>query len=211
MKKICIALFVVIIFLISLSYIISYLCIKQRNENISKENLNLAYKAIDNNSNEGIINSVKNKWVSITQNNESEEIDNSIKIEGEIIGILYIPAIEIEAPIKEGTSQEIMHTSIGHFTESNIWDGNVSLASHNGGTSAHYFENIYKLNKGDTIEYKTNMGVKKYEVEKMTRIKSTDWSLVNGNDGKINTITLVTCINGMPDYRLCVRANEVEY
>ena len=35
--------------------------------------------------------------------------------------------------------------------------------------------------------------------------------MVNGTDGEINTITLVTCINGMPDYRLCVRANEVEY
>ena len=62
-----------------------------------------------------------------------------------VLGVLEIPTLNIKAPIQDGTSQEIMKTSIGHFTESDYWNGNVSFASHNGGTNAHFFENIKSL------------------------------------------------------------------
>ena len=65
------------------------------------------------------------------------------KSENDIIGILYIEKLDIEAPVKEGTTQEVMKTSVGHFSESDFWNGNVSLASHNSGTSMHYFQNIH--------------------------------------------------------------------
>ena len=56
---------------------------------------------------------------------------------------------------------------------------------------------------------------KKYKVQKMYKISSYDWSSVigvvntkNTEDNK-NTITLITCINGMPNYRLCLKGVEI--
>lgn len=105
-----------------------------------------------------------------------------------------------------------MKTSIGHFKESNYWDGNVSFASHNGGTNAHYFKKIHLLNKDDEIIYISKLGTRTYKVQEIKKINSTDWSMVNGVENtkieKENTVTLITCINGVDNYRLCVRGVE---
>ena len=133
--------------------------------------------------------------------------------ENDVIGILVIPKLQVEAPVKEGTSQEIMKTSVGHFIESDYWNGNVSFASHNSGTSMHFFENINMLDINDEIEYITEYGERKYKVKSIDIIEDTDWSMVVKNNEKSenreNTITLITCINGQPNYRLCVRGVEI--
>ena len=142
----------------------------------------------------------------------TQDLDNvSIeKTENDILGILYIGKLDVEAPVKEGTTQEIMKTSVGHFSESDYWNGNVSLASHNSGTSMHYFKDIHKLQVNDEIKYKTELGEKIYKVQTVEKIKDTDWSkVVRNSQNSENTITLITCINGQPDYRLCVRGIEV--
>lgn len=155
------------------------------------------------------------------EQNANDYITEKEKIISEdgMIGVLIIPKINIEAPIKEGTSQSVMHTCVGHFVESDYWNGNVSLASHNSGTSAHYFEKLNTLNENDTIQYITKLGIKNYKVTTIKKIESTDWSMVtkiyNKNENKKNTkntkntITLITCINGLPNYRLCVRGEEI--
>ena len=133
----------------------------------------------------------------------------NVVLENDIIGILKIPKLSVEAPIKDGTSQEVIRTSIGHFVESDYWNGNVALASHNSGTNAHYFEKINELNTDDEIEYMTKCGTRKYKVKSIQKIESTDWSMVEKNENQENTITLITCISGKPNYRLCVRGVEI--
>lgn len=44
---------------------------------------------------------------------------------------IEIPSINLEAPIREGTSQDILYNSVGHFENTNLFDGNVGLAAHN--------------------------------------------------------------------------------
>lgn len=154
----------------------------------------------------------------ITKENFQDEIKeehqndkNVINFENGIIGVLVIPKLNIEAPIKDGTSQEVLKTSVGHFTESNYWNGNVSFASHNGGVNAHFFEKINQLNENDEIEYLTKLGRKKYKVNKVIKIDSTDWTEIYKTDkNNKNTITLITCINGYPHKRLCVKGEEIK-
>lgn len=160
----------------------------------SKQILERTYQLIDDSNN--------------VEKSENTIIDN-IVMDDNMIGVLIIPKLDIEAPIKDGTTQEVMKTCIGHFIESDYWDGNVSLASHNGGINAHYFEKINTLGINDEIEYITRIGTKKYKVEKVFRISSNDWSEVVSNQENNNTITLITCINGLPNYRLCVKGIEV--
>ena len=66
------------------------------------------------------------------------------------------------------------------------------------------------LSVNDEIDYITKLGTKKYKVQEVKQIESTDWSLVVSNEESgTNTITLITCINGKPNYRLCVRGAEI--
>lgn len=44
---------------------------------------------------------------------------------------IEIPTINLVAPIKQGTSQEVMLNYVGHFEETSMWKGNVGLAAHN--------------------------------------------------------------------------------
>lgn len=164
----------------------------KRNKEQSELILKTAYEIVDKkDDDEGI------------QDLDKESIQKS---ENDILGILYIEKLNIEAPVKEGTTQDVMKTSVGHFTESDFWNGNISLASHNSGTSMHYFKDIHKLQVNDEIKYKTELGERTYKVQTIEKIKDTDWSkVVKNNKNSENTITLITCINGQPDYRLCVR------
>lgn len=150
----------------------------------------------------------------IIQNWINEE--ENIIAEGEIvetfsdnaIGKLKIPILNIDAEIAEGTSLEVLSNYIGHFENSGLWDGNVALASHNRGQNvAHYFENINKLQEGDLIVYITRWGERKYIVKSITKIKETDWSVVDDSDN--NMITLITCVKNDKDKRLCVKAVEI--
>lgn len=129
--------------------------------------------------------------------------------ESETIGTLYIPAIDMKASIKEGTSKEILAEYIGHFPSSSVWDGNVALASHNRGENiVHYFEKINELEDDDVIIYTTMLGERKYYVSEVKEIENSDWNDIRKNDNESNRITLITCITGKPDKRLCVIAYE---
>ncbi len=201
MRKIAIAILISALLLGSICFIEFNICnlLYKKNKYDSEEILKIAHNLVDNQN--------------IADEKESINNDTNInKLDNEVIGILYIEKLDIEAPIKEGTTQEVMKTSIGHFSESDFWNGNVSLASHNSGTSMHYFQNIHTLNINDQIKYKTQLGEKVYKVQSIDKIKDTDWSKVmknTSNENQENTITLITCINGQPDYRLCVRGVEI--
>ena len=127
-----------------------------------------------------------------------------------VLGTIKIPKIELEAKIKEGTDSSVLAEYVGHFTNSNIWDGNIALAAHNrGSTVKHYFEKINQLVNGDTIIYNANLlGERSYKVTTIKEIENTDWSVTEKNANDKNTITLITCITNHPEKRLCVIAEE---
>lgn len=149
----------------------------------------------------------------IEQNNVKEiAIENTItsdeKKENQgVVWQLMIPKIDLIAPITEGTEQATLSKTIGHFTETSNWDGNVGLASHNRGNRANFFENIKSLVKNDLIIYQKGDNAKHYQVETVTVIQDNDWSYLQPTTD--NRITLITCIKNQPNYRLCIQALEV--
>lgn len=145
-------------------------------------------------------NNEQNKRVNIIQETE-EKLNNTI-------GILEIEKINLIAPVQEGTTSEILKYSVGHFVESDEWDGNIALASHNRGSYAKYFKDIDTLTNGDKIIYKTVYGERKYQVYEKEKIQETNWTKIMENKNE-NTITLITCITNEREYRLCVKAVEV--
>lgn len=133
----------------------------------------------------------------------------------ELVGIQYkannwrikIPKLNLDAPIIEGTTSDILRRGVGHFSGSSMWSGNVCLAAHNRGYRCSFFQEIKNLEIGDVIIYETQFGTKKYEVQRNRIIKETDWTdIQNTNE---NRITLITCIENMREYRRCVSAKEI--
>ena len=149
-----------------------------------------------------------------TNSNDTNTViqDNTVEddlIPNDVIGTLEIPKIDVKAQIKEGVDLDTLKTDIGHFPNSSIWNGNIALASHNRGNDvAHYFQDINKLEKGDLIIYKSEMGERRYKVTDIQEIESTDWSKIE--DTKENKITLITCVVNKPELRLCVQGEETK-
>ena len=137
-----------------------------------------------------------------------EKVNGTENEEEEVIGVLEIGKLNIKAPVKRGTTNEVLKYAVGHLNESDYWEGNIVLASHNRGSYAHYFENIDELQIGDELEYTTNNGSKKYSVVEKINIKETDWDKALEKQEQ-NTLTLLTCITGEKEYRLCVKAIEI--
>lgn len=52
---------------------------------------------------------------------------------------IEIPRINLIAPIAEGTSSEVMNKYVGHFENTETWNGNVGLAAHNRRISCKLF------------------------------------------------------------------------
>ena len=121
--------------------------------------------------------------------------------------IIEIPKINLLAPIKEGTSQEVLADAVGHFEESEKYEGNVALAGHNRGYNCDFFGEIKKLKNGDKIIYYTDEGKTEYEVVLNKIIQQNDWTYIENTED--NRITLITCIENMYEYRRCIQAVEV--
>lgn len=122
------------------------------------------------------------------------------------LGTLKIPAIDLTAKIVQGTSSSSLAKGVGHFTNTSIWNGNVSLAAHNRGTNA-IFGKIHTLENGDRISLTTKEGTRTYAVTSVSKISETDNTMLEATSD--NCITLFTCVRDEREYRWCVRGVEV--
>ena len=184
-----------LVILISLNFILKIF----KENQIKENNLNLETSQLESNKNE-------KKDVTIVENFKDEEV-----IENQYSNNdwrILIPKINLDAPILEGTSQSNLRRGVGHFEETSIWEGNICLAAHNRGYKYNYFQEIKRLENGDVIEYKNNNQSKIYSVAWTGNIKETDLSYLENT--KENKITLITCAENMPEYRLCVQACEIK-
>lgn len=164
---------------------------------------------------------VKYPYIKANKNAESIEIGDNTDLEDtplenieqdiihydDEIGTLTIPDILLDnAPIRESVELSILSQTIGHFPSTSIYEGNVGLASHNSGNQGDFFKNLKNIKVGSEIFYQTNYGTKRYVVTVKEIISEEDWSYLKETED--NRITLITCVKGQKDKRLCVQAVE---
>lgn len=123
------------------------------------------------------------------------------------IGTLSIPKINLSVKVYEGETLDNMKVGVGHFEYTSAWDGNVGFAGHNRGASA-YFGGVKNLAVGDTISYTTKYGTRTYKVFYKEKINDTDYS--NLGWATENIVTLITCVENVPNMRWCVQARELK-
>ncbi|MBO8434287.1 MAG: class D sortase [Tyzzerella sp.] len=121
------------------------------------------------------------------------------------IGVLRIPTINLTVTAFDGDTFTAMKKGVGHLPSTSCWNGNIGLVGHNRGTN-DYFGDLKKLEIGDEMTYTTNLGTRTYVVKSITKISDTDWSRLQYTSD--NRLTLITCVEDVPDKRLCIQAVE---
>ena len=127
--------------------------------------------------------------------------------EGQLDGILSIPAIHLQAPVEEGTEDQELNVAVGHAPAS-VWPGlagtSVFLAH-----DVSYFVHLNALKPGDVITYSTACNTWKYQVSDQ-QVVAAGSSVANTTN---NTMVLDTCWppNALffTSQRLLVHATEV--
>lgn len=117
---------------------------------------------------------------------------------GDVIGMLSIPAIELESPVVEGASQENIRYAVGHLPSSSAIETlgqeshNIAIAGHRTNTYGQFFNRLDELNKRDKIILTTKENDYTYEVFETKIVKPTDVDVVKPIEEK-SVITLITC------------------
>ncbi len=81
---------------------------------------------------------------------------------GQLSGILSIPAINLHAPVEEGTDDPELNVAVGHDPQS-VWpgvDGSAVFLAHD----VSYFVHLNDLKPGDVITYATACNTVKFQV-----------------------------------------------
>lgn len=144
-----------------------------------------------------------------TEDNVQNRLDNkqndlALQIDGEtVLGVIHIENIDFEGLVYEGTSLSTLSKGVGHFENSPYLNGNVCLAAHN---TNKFWAKLHTLHSGDKIIYQSFLGTKEYYVINVTEIPENDWSLLENTED--NFLTLITCVKGKKNERLCVQALE---
>lgn len=116
---------------------------------------------------------------------------------------IYFPKTNETYYIYETISNEVLNNGIGHFSETKKQNGNIALAGHNRGYKVNSFSHLKDIQKGEEIYYKYGKKIFKYIVSTKEKISEYDYSKVERTG---NFLTLITCVENVPELRLCVTA-----
>jgi len=109
--------------------------------------------------------------------------------EGDVIGEMVIPRLEMKAVFVQGDSSRILRRAVGHIMETSLpgETGNVVLTGHRDS----FFRPLRNIRHGDAITLKTPEGDFQYEVESTAVVAPTDVGVLRPSAEP--TLTLITC------------------
>ena len=146
------------------------------------------------------------------QNIESNIITHDIILDEIKYWKIHIDKLNIEAPISEGTDENILENYVGHYSFLNYLYGTVILKSYNIGTHKNFFANLKELSLGDEIYYTINDKTFTYKVTSNhlideslltnTSLKNIEQNLISSAHS--NNLILITYVKDMPGKLRCV-------
>ncbi|MBR2785535.1 MAG: class D sortase [Clostridia bacterium] len=118
--------------------------------------------------------------------------DIPLRVTGNAIAVLDIPAYSIRGQIVEGTDDETLKNYVGKFIGSAEPGqiGNFSLAAHNN-IYTELFRNLHKVQIGDKIRIVTKTHEYIYTVTSTQTVDPTRTDVLEGSNKR--EITLITC------------------
>ena len=126
---------------------------------------------------------------------------------GQLAGILNIPAINLSAPVEEGTDDQELNVAVGHDPQS-VWPG-IDGASVFLAHDVSYFVHLNVLKPGDVITYTTACSTEQFRVDSQQIVKAGSPVLTTANPSMVlDTCWPPNALFFTPD-RLLIRASEV--
>lgn len=170
---------------------------KQREDHVydeeNKELVSLFHKEIEKNSE----NDKEKKKVELTYKGYN------------VIGLIQIPAIDLEYPILDRTTKITMATSISRFSGGEVNEyGNISLAGHNNYSGTMFGKNKRLKLKDKVLLTDLAGNTIEYEIYNIFVTNPDDTSILESKDKAIREVTLITCKNGRSE-RLIIKAREI--
>ena len=144
-----------------------------------------------------------------TYTEENHEDDNKEEL-ASIIGLLKIPKISLEEAIREGSTDSVLSSALGHMEGTALpgEEGNCCIAGHRNYTFGKYFNRLNEIEIGDQIEIETYDSNLIYEVNDIFVVEPTQVSVLSEIEG--NNLTLITCTPlFVGSHRLIIRATLV--
>lgn len=152
------------------------------------------------------------------ENGEGEQTGESyvdLSGVGESIGYITIPKIDLELPIYEGSSADVLQKGIGHMEQSSYPIGGEGthsvLTGHRGLPDAELFTHLDKMEIGDRFYLHVLDEILAYRVDQIKVVEPNetgDLDIIPGKD----YCTLVTCTPySINTHRLLVRGIRTEY
>jgi sortase A len=132
------------------------------------------------------------------------------RAEGELIGKLEIPRLDLSAIVLEGTDAHTLRLAVGHLPGTPLpgEPGNVDLAAHRDS----FFRGLNRIHQGDVLTMSTVGGASyQYRVETVAVVSPNNTSSLNSSAGP--GINLITCYPfnyvGAAPKRFVVHANQI--
>ncbi|MBM7602773.1 sortase A [Metabacillus crassostreae] len=137
------------------------------------------------NGNDGV--SIRNMEQEMDENEGSTNTDKPD--EGEKIGEISIPKLDMSVPIYEGTNEEELGKGAGHYSNSVMpgEDNNTVISGHRDTV----FRNLKEVGENDVIKVETAKGIYTYRIEKVRIVDAEDKTVIVPKPEA--TLTLTTC------------------
>lgn len=126
------------------------------------------------------------------------------------LALLYIPKVQLEVPVLEGTDDFTLNRGVGHIagTARPDEDGNIGIAGHRDG----FFRALKDIGPGDAIDLITPLRTIRFTVDRIVLVRPDDVSVLRPRS--THSLTLVTCYPfyfiGSAPQRYIVEASVVE-
>lgn len=132
-----------------------------------------------------------------------------------IMGSLDIPKINVELPIRHGTSEEILSQGIGHIQGTSLPTGGENthsvLTGHRGLPSAKLLTRLDEMKEGDYFFLRICAETLAYKVCGIQIVRPEDATALDIRRGE-DLVSIVTCTPfGLNTHRLIVTGTRVEY
>lgn len=138
-----------------------------------------------------------------------------VSLEGQVLGELLIPRLNLRAIIVQGDSSTILQRAVGHLPETPLpgESGNVALAGHRD----TFFRPLRHIRVGDAITLQTQTASFQYQVDSTSVVAPTNVAVLRpslaGSAAPAHSLTLITCFPfdylGSAPTRFIVHAREI--
>lgn len=131
-----------------------------------------------------------------------------------VMGYITIPKIDVELPIRHGTSENTLSQTVGHVEGTSLPVGGAGthsvLSAHRGLPSARLFTDLDKMEVGDQFMITVLDRLLTYEVDQILIVEPTEVDELYVEESK-DYCTLLTCTPyGINTHRLLVRGHRIE-